>query len=215
MDIELKNISVSFDGKPVLRDLSFKLNESVFYVVRGHSGCGKSTLLRLLVRLSEPDSGQILFSRSLSVTELRRKVHLLPQLPMMFEGTVMDNLLKPFSFGSYKGEAPDEQHCLQLLSDFFPEGIEPNKKAADLSQGQKQRVALCRTLLLNPEVLLCDEPAAALDSDSRIIVDKAIERYFKSESGKTVVYISHHDELHINCECRNLKMKDGKLKEEL
>ena len=212
MNIELNNISLSFESKEVIKDLSFRFEEGNFYIIKGPSGCGKSTLLRLLARLAEPDSGEIKFSESLDVTELRRKVHLLTQLPMMFEGTIKENLLKPFSFGKYLAESPSQEDCENQLKELFPEGISSDETGANLSQGQKQRVALCRTLLIKPQVLLCDEPAASLDNESRKIVDRAIEKFFTAEPGRSVIYISHHDELHIDCESRLISMEDGSFK---
>ena len=213
MNLELNSISLSFDSKEVIRDLSWTFKEGGFYVIKGPSGCGKSTLLRLLAKLTEPDSGSVSCSESLEVTKYRRKIHLLTQLPMMFEGTVEENLLKPFSFGEYLSEAPEKQEYENLINKLFPEGISLLENGRNLSQGQKQRVALCRTLLIKPEILLCDEPAASLDKESRKIVDQAIGDFFTSGSGKTVIYISHHDELHSDCETQTLEMAEGRLRE--
>jgi putative ABC transport system ATP-binding protein len=213
LDIELNSISLAFESKEVIRELSYKFKEGDFYIIKGPSGCGKSTLLRLLSRLTEPDSGTINFSENLKVTELRRRIHLLTQLPMMFEGTIEENLLKPYSFGEYTAAAPDKDIYEKLLKELFPEGISLDETGGNLSQGQKQRVALCRTLLINPQVLLCDEPAASLDNDSRRIVDKAIEKFFNSEPDKTVIYISHHDQLHIDCDSKVIDMDQGCFKE--
>ena len=211
MDIELQNISLSFSDKKVIQNLSFKFESGYFYLIKGPSGCGKSTLLRVLSKLVQLDAGKVNYEEALPVTELRRKIHLLTQLPMMFEGSVEDNILMPFTISPFNESLPEKGKYQPFVDKLFPEGLDLTQNAQSLSQGQKQRVALCRTLLINPDVLLCDEPAASLDAKSREIVDASIEDFYKSSKGKMVIYISHHDELYVNCSVTKLNMEAGKL----
>jgi putative ABC transport system ATP-binding protein len=215
LNIELKNIGLTFDSKRVLDQLSWIFSKGNFYLLKGPSGCGKSSLLRLLSSLSDPHEGEVIFDKSQSILELRRSIHYLTQLPLMFPGTVEENLLKPFSFPPYLEESPSIEKCQKIIDELFPEGLDLSVKAEKLSQGQKQRVALCRTLLINPQVLLCDEPAASLDAESRKIVDKAIGRFFHSSADKMVVYVSHHDEIHVGCDYQILQLINNKLEKKL
>ena len=197
MKINLKNISQSFDGKELFAHLQYCFEPGNMYLLKGDSGSGKSTLLKILAQLIEPQSGQIDFEgyEDFSILELRRKVQYLPQLPVIFEGTIEDNLLKPFSFAPYHKSRPKKEVYSAQLSTLFPNGLSLDKDAQKLSQGEKQRVALARILLLKPEVLLCDEPAASLDPESRKLVDQSIGDYHRENPNSIVIYISHHDEV--------------------
>ena len=194
MEILIQELTHFFDGKKLFDSLSFSFQGGKFYFLRGSSGSGKSTLLKMLVNLCKPDKGNIQFSEKLEVINLRCKVQLLPQLPVIIPGTVQDNLIWPFTLPLNKEKMPDRKTLENLCTRFFPEGMTLNKEAGNLSQGQKQRLAVARVLLLDPEVLLCDEPTSALDENSRRIVDEGIRDFFLSNSQKMVIYISHHKE---------------------
>jgi putative ABC transport system ATP-binding protein len=138
----------------------------------GPSGSGKSTLLRLLNRLADPDEGSVRFHgtdvRELDPLELRRRVGLVPQLPAPIAGTVADNVC----FGPrLHGEQVDPEPPLRLA------GLDPSfadRDASRLSVGEQQRVMLARALALEPEVLLLDEPTAALDEDAKRAVEETL-----------------------------------------
>lgn len=194
MEIHLKDLSHSFDDQQIFDGLSFTFEEGNFYLLKGDSGCGKSTLLKMMVKLQQPQSGTISYSTEAPITELRRKAQLLPQLPVIFSGSVLENLMVPYSLPAYKDMKPALAQIDDLLEKLFPEGINKEKDATTLSQGQKQRLAVGRVLLLEPEVMLCDEPTSALDSTSRKIVDDCINQFFIDKPNRLVVYISHHDD---------------------
>jgi putative ABC transport system ATP-binding protein len=157
------------EGRPVeiLRGLTLAVPVNELTAVVGPSGGGKSTLLRLLNRLEEPDGGRILLFGeeigNIAPLVLRRRVGLVPQKPFMFEGSVLDNLQRPFRLREEPPPAGDSETLLSVLAlcRLDPE-LQP-RDARSLSLGQQQRVALARTLLPGPEVLLLDEPTSALD----------------------------------------------------
>jgi putative ABC transport system ATP-binding protein len=168
---ELSGVSASRGGRPVLRDLSLTVEPGATAVL-GPSGAGKSTLLRLLNRLADPDAGTIRFRgedvRSLDPLELRRRAVLVPQMPAPLPGTVAENVC----YGpGLRGEAVDPSRPLELagLDASFAE-----RDASKLSVGEQQRVMLARALALEPEVLLLDEPTAALDERSKEGVERAL-----------------------------------------
>ena len=191
MKISVKNISLSLSDKKIFDSLSYNFEPGSFYVIKGESGCGKTTLLKCVSTLLEVEEGTIEYSLDLPITELRRKIQYLPQLPVIFPGTVKENLLMPFSFKPYSLEAPSEDELKKQMDALFSEKIDLEKDASKLSQGEKQRLALCRALMIKPDVLLCDEPTASLDSKSRKVVEEKIENFAKSGS-KIVIFISHH-----------------------
>jgi putative ABC transport system ATP-binding protein len=155
----------------VLRDLSLAIEHGSTAVL-GPSGSGKSTLLRLLNRLADPEEGRVRFHgddvRELDPLELRRRAVLVPQLPSPLPGSVADNV----RWGpALRGDEVDALRPLELA------GLDPSyadRDAARLSVGEQQRVMLARALALDPEVLLLDEPTAALDDRSKRGVEETL-----------------------------------------
>jgi putative ABC transport system ATP-binding protein len=151
----------------VLRDVDLTLQAGRITVVIGPSGGGKSTLVRLLNRLEEPSSGQVLLNgrdiRLYDPLQLRRQVALVAQKPFVFSGTVLDNLQRPFSFQGRTPPTADDPQLLELLTLCQLSTDWLQRDARSLSVGQQQRLCLARSLVTGPEVLLLDEPTSALD----------------------------------------------------
>ncbi|MGH3994575.1 MAG: ABC transporter ATP-binding protein, partial [Pseudonocardiaceae bacterium] len=152
------------------------------------SGSGKSTLLRLLNRLSDPDAGTVRFRgedvRLLDPLELRRRAVLVPQLPAPLPGTVAENV----RYGpGLMGREVDPLALLEMagLNEGFAE-----RDAGRLSVGEQQRMMFARALALEPEVLLLDEPSAALDPRQRERLWEFILRL--AGEGTAVIYATHH-----------------------
>src|SRR5699024_6092113 len=145
----------------------------------GQSGSGKSTLLRLLNNLDDPASGNILFEdkelSSISPQELRKKVVMVPQNPVMFNGTIRDNLLIRLQLSGEKDVADDK---LNEILDLLWLDKELDTEASDLSGGEAQRVALGRVLLMEKaEVYLLDEPSSDLDDST---TDHVMKQFIKT-----------------------------------
>ena len=192
------------NGTPLLREASFSLSRGETLVLVGPSGAGKSTLLRLANRLDECTQGEIsVLGRDLKawpVLELRRRVALVFQEPNLLGLTVRENLLLPFAYrngpltGLKARKIPVlEARLAPALEEF---GLEPGmleRREGDLSGGQKQRVCLARALMGDPEILLLDEPTAALDPPTANMVLKRL-RERVVEGGLTVVLGTHRIE---------------------
>jgi len=194
--IEFSRVSFSFgQGPSLFQDVSLKVLSGSFCLIQGPSGSGKSTLLRLINRLEEPSAGQIFFKDrpliSFHPPRLRRSILFIQQTPTVFDGTVRDNLLLPFTFKNNRDLVrPGEAELKKLLEDFLLQGLSLDDHAQTLSGGQLQRLCFIRGLLLQPEVLLLDEPTSALDSESAEIVESVTRRLI-IESGLTVILVSH------------------------
>ncbi|MRI34418.1 ABC transporter ATP-binding protein [Endozoicomonas sp. OPT23] len=190
-DLECRGINKSFGQFQAVNDVSFSIPAGSFFSILGPSGCGKTSLLRMLAGFSEPDSGEILI-KGKSVKGIppnKRPVNMVFQhlalFPMMNVG---DNIA--YGLKRRKVSAQEQQRRVaDVLERIGLPGIE--KKSIDqLSGGQKQRVAIARCLILEPALLLLDEPLGALDLKLREqmkIELKTLQQTF----GTTFVYITH------------------------
>ena len=217
------NITLSFnEGKQIL-SASGAVEEGQILAITGPSGAGKSTLLRILCRLIAPETGEILLqgedAKFFSPQEWRRRVHYLPQKAALFEGSVERNLQKPFDIVSvsrvmsYDGETA--LHLLTALG-LATEMLQQN--AGTLSGGEAARVALIRAILLKPQVLLLDEPTAALDDRSRIQVMCMLRQWLEEAPSRAIILVSHNqDDLNELPKLRELKLgtEQGEISNEL
>ncbi len=190
----LENVTQERGGRVVLAGVTVHLAKGGFTALIGPSGAGKTSLLRLLNRLDDPTSGVVHFlGRPLidyPVREMRRRVGFVFQTPAMFPGTVADNLAVVATL-SDKATAPrtsapiaEVLRLAELGADFA------DRTAADLSGGEKQRVALARALMTGPEVLLLDEPTAALDPEVAEHLMDTLRR-LRESTGLTIMMVTH------------------------
>ena len=176
--------------------------------ILGPSGCGKSTLLRLLNRLADPDEGVVRFRggdvRELDPLELRRRVVLVPQLPAPVPGSVAENVV----YGpSLQGRDVDVDQPLLLA------GLDPSfrgRDAAKLSVGEQQRLMLARALALEPEVLLLDEPTAALDERAKAGVEQTL-RELADRADLSMVLVTHDRPQAERLAGRIVRMEEGRV----
>jgi len=188
--LEARELVVLREGRRIVDGASILVRAGEAVAIQGASGSGKSTLARALATLIEPDAGTVLLdgrdAREIAPTQFRTRVAFLAQQPAMFAGTVRDNLeAGPALHGKSLGDAQARELIVAVGLD---ESILP-REAATLSGGERQRVALARALANASEVLLLDEPTAALDPDAgeRIV---ALLRAL-SVRGLSVVMITH------------------------
>ncbi len=210
----LKDVTFSYeDGRPIFKNMNLDIPPNALIVIKGESGAGKSTLLKLLNRFCDPGQSNIYFhDRSLKdyhVDKLRSKVIYLPQLPVMIEGTIEDNLKLPFSFHSHKEKTYRVEKAMEWLS-YFQLHAPLHSEALKLSIGQRQRVALVRSLLLKPEVLLMDEPCSALDPKNKKLIEHKIES-LTAESRLTIVMATHSEVTFTGAHYSLYKLKDERL----
>ncbi len=182
MDIEFNKVNKTFISEKeitnVLKDISFKVNQGEIVAIVGPSGCGKTTLLNLISGLIKPDDGNIL---------IHGKIGYMFQKDNLFEWR---NVYKNITLGleinkkeinKSKIDEILKKYGLYEFKEYYPK---------QLSGGMRQRVALIRTLILNPDILLLDEPFSSLDYQSKIIVQEDIYKIIK-ESKKTTLIVTH------------------------
>ena len=216
--IEFSNVTFAFPNADTLfKDLSLKITAGSFNLIRGPSGSGKSTFLRLINRLEEPSSGHLLFNgRQLAAYKpagLRRAILYIQQMPTAVDMTVRGNLRRAFAFKNNRHRPPPHDEALRThLNDFLLNDVSLEANAQTLSVGQLQRLCLIRGLLLNPKVLMLDEPASALDEASGRIVEETAERLCAA-SGLTVLMVSHRRFEPQRVKGRVLQILNGHLEE--
>ena len=192
--VSVKDLSLSFGQVQVLESLNLDVHQGEFIVLLGPSGCGKSTVLRLLVALVAPDAGQVeVDGRPLpahDIEALRRRIGyviqdggLFPHLTAAGNVTLMARHL-----GWDAARTAARLEALRALTRFPADGL--TRYPNELSGGQVQRVAIMRALLLDPEVLLLDEPLSALDPLVRSELRDDLRGIFRS-LGKTVIVVTH------------------------
>lgn len=157
----------------------------------GESGSGKTTLLKLLNRMISQTEGKILFNNqeitSIDPVELRRRIVMLPQSPVIFKGNVRENLITGLKF-SQKPIPDDNKLAEALRIVYLNKSLE--EMPDNFSGGEKQRLCLARVLLMDPDVLLLDEPSSALDENMQFNIISQLSNFIKSNK-KTVVMVTH------------------------
>lgn len=193
--ITLERVGIAHAGRPVLAGLDLSIPRGAFCAILGTSGVGKSTLADLLVRQLDPDSGRVLIDghdlRDLRISDLRRSVILVDQSPHLFNDTIGANIgfAKPEATGEDIMDAAQLAGLGPLLAR-LPDGLDTRagERGLALSAGERQRVALARALLRKPQVLILDEPTAALDSETERQVALALRRALPDA---TIIAITH------------------------
>jgi len=194
--IQLKKVNFSYvEDFPVLNDVSLSIQKGSTTAIVGSTGSGKSTLIKLLLRLYDVDSGQIMFDeadiKDIEVHSLRKNIGLVSQDIFLFEGTVFDNI----AYGNLDATEEEIWQAAKLSeSDEFI-NLLPNKKETvvgergqKLSGGQRQRISIARAILKNPEILILDEATSAVDNETEAAIQRSLDTL---KDGRTVVAIAH------------------------
>ena len=196
-EVEFENVSFSFaPGSPeVLKNVNLHIPQGTFIGVVGQSGSGKSTLMKLLPRLYSPTKGRILVDRydidKVELYSLRRQIGIVPQDPLLFSGTISENIALTNPEAS--SDAIVQAARIAAAHDFImelPNGYSTSvgERGSSLSGGQRQRIAIARTLLSNPRLLVMDEATSALDYDTERQVCDNLRESLKDSS---VFFITH------------------------
>jgi ABC-type bacteriocin/lantibiotic exporter with double-glycine peptidase domain len=191
--LEGKNIHFQYGDEVIFDQFNFKINKGDRIVLRGDSGSGKTTLFRLILGFESLQQGEILFKGNTlkepkTIRDLRKNSAWLPQDLNIGTGSVNEVILFPFTFQAHRKSQPDQSQIESTLRDL---GLNPDeillKSYSDLSTGQRQRVGLAISVLLNQPFILLDEPTSALDRESK---SKAADLLL-NQNDRTVLSTSH------------------------
>lgn len=195
--IEINNISKSFDGKEVLRDISATFHQGKCNMIIGASGTGKSVLLKCIVGLIEPDSGAVFYNeRNFTSGNFNLKTDIRREIGMLFQGgalfdskNVEKNVQFPLDILSNLSAAEKIDRVNFVLERVGLEGTN-TKMPSELSGGMKKRVGIARAIVNNSKYLFCDEPNSGLDPQTSILIDELIHE-ITDEYNITTVVVSH------------------------
>ncbi len=196
--IKFDNVTFAYPTRPavtIFNGLTFEIPSGTNVCIVGPSGGGKSTVSSLLLRFYDPTSGTITINgmdiSKTNVKSLRRRIGMVSQEPVLFSGTVAENIAygRPHATRAEVIQAAQRANC-QFISD-FPHGLETQvgARGAQLSGGQKQRIAIARALLKDPDILILDEATSALDAESETLVNAALAELLKGRN--TTISIAH------------------------
>lgn len=201
--IEMQTASISYNGKPVLKDLDLSISEKSVTGIIGPSGSGKSTLLRTFCRMNDrvlgfhvegriQIGGNDIYAKGMDAYHLRRKVGMVFQSPCMFPKSIYENVIF-----ALKRLCPHLKNDFADLAEktlrevFLWEEVKDrlHKPASILSLGQQQRLAIVRSLIIQPEILLMDEPTSSLDPTSSLVIEELIAQL---KTRHTIVLVTHN-----------------------
>lgn len=211
--IDLKNISVAFDGEQILKNINLYIRDGEFITFLGPSGCGKTTTLRIIAGFLEPDEGDVIFDgkKINGVPPHKRKVNTIFQRYALFPHL---NVAENIAFGLKLKKMPKdkiEKKVSEMLSLVNLKGFE-HRNINSLSGGQQQRVAIARALAVDPKVLLLDEPLGALDLKLRKDMQVELKKIQQS-LGITFIYVTHDQEEALSMSDTIVVMDSGKIQQ--
>ena len=197
MLLEIKNLTKKYGKKVVLNKIELKINEGDFVSIVGPSGSGKSTLLNILSLISDQTSGtyyflgesnEIILSNYNYLMNCRKKIGIMSDLSELIPDlTIKDNILLPGYINNSLNQANNIYKELISLTSIVDLQSE---KPINLSSGERQRVLLCRALVLNPEILIADEPTSNLDESNALNLIEYLA-YLNNKNKITIVIATH------------------------
>lgn len=224
--IKIDGLSFYYQQKSVLKKLGGEFEEKAITTIIGPSGVGKSTFLMVLNRLYEsiPNcriegkvemklNGRFIDIHSLPLTTLRKKVGMVFQVPNPLPMSVFKNVAFPLKLSGIKDRKYIEEKVEQVLKDAFlwnevKERL--NDSALQLSGGQQQRLCIARAMIMQPEVLLLDEPTSSLDMEAALKIEELLESI---KQRCTLIIVSHYADLTRRISDHVLTLKDGRFKD--
>jgi len=196
-DIEFDNVSFAYQNQPIyaLQNVNFTMPNKTMTAIVGHSGCGKTTITKMIMRYADPQNGTVKIGgvniQNMTPEDLMKNISVVFQDVYLFDDTIINNIrmAKPNATDNEVEDAANSAYCHEFITR-LPNGY--NTKIGDiggsLSGGERQRISIARAILKNAPIVILDEPTAALDTESEVAVQSAIDKLVEN---KTVIVIAH------------------------
>ena len=198
--------------KDILEIEHLEIYKGEITCIVGRSGGGKSTFLKLLNNMISPEKGNIKFKgkniEEYNPIKLRREILMLPQNPVIFSGSIRDNFSITLQYNDL--DLQDDKKYNNLLQKVGLSNQSLDSSAEKLSGGEKQRLALARILLLDPDTLLLDEPSSALDEETEELIIDMVVDFINGKNG-TLVMVTHSKEIAKRYADRIITINEGSL----
>lgn len=208
--LETDSLTRVIDGEQIVDSVSMQVQTSDVVAIIGPSGAGKSSFLRLLNRLDEPTEGTVYLDgtdyREVEPQELRRRIGLIPQDPALSRGTISENV----ALGARIRDEPVNRERVTALLERMGLGGYEDRPVDDLSGGEQQRVSIARTVYIDPEVLLLDEPTSHLDSATEERIEELLAELIRDDN-LTCILVTHDTAQAQRLGDRIVKMVDGRI----
>ncbi len=219
-DIEFRDVTVRFDGRNALDHASFTIRQGESVGLTGRTGSGKTLIVNLLIRMIDPDDGQILINgidhRRYPIEVLRRHIGLVPQEPFLFSDTIEDNIAYGIPEAPKDVLTPKVRRAAtitQLVGDVdeFPRGFATSlgERGVTLSGGQRQRTAMARAIIKDPTVLILDDALSAVDTQTEASI---LEGLIEVQRDRTTIIVAHRVSAFQNCDTIHV-LEDGRIVE--
>ncbi|MFW6268942.1 MAG: ABC transporter ATP-binding protein [Bacillota bacterium] len=215
--VEFKNVEFTYDQEKILRNVNFKAEKNQTIALVGPSGAGKTTIVRLIPRLYELDSGEILIDginvKDYDIEELRNSIAMVMQEDFLFSTSVAENIAygKPDASQEEIIECAKKANAHQFISEELSDGYETQvgQRGVKLSGGQRQRISIARAFLKDPKILILDEATSSVDLETEELIQEAIDEV---THGRTTFIIAHRLATIINAD-EILFIQDGQILE--
>ncbi len=187
MNLKLENVYKEYTGVRVLDIDNLEFAEGKIYVILGSNGSGKSTLINCIAGLNSISGGSILYNKELMNNKIRNNISIMVQKPYLFDDTSLNNVVSGLKYRKFNTNKICKR--LEKYLSFFDISELKNKKSKWLSGGERAKIALLRTAILETELTFLDEPTASMDIESTIKAEVLIKSM--SDEKRTVVIITH------------------------
>jgi ATP-binding cassette subfamily B protein len=218
-DIVFEDVSFAYspDARPALRDVGLHLRAGETVALVGHTGSGKSTIAKLVSRFYDPSDGRVLLDghdlRHVTLTSLRQQLGVVPQEPFLFAGTIRDNVrfARPDASDADVDEAVERVGLTDMI-ERLPEGLDTavHERGISLSAGERQLIALARTFVARPRVIVLDEATSNLDLMSERKVEEGLDALLE---GRTAIILAHRLSTAVRAD-RVVVVDDGRIVED-
>ncbi|MEG1106911.1 MAG: dipeptide/oligopeptide/nickel ABC transporter ATP-binding protein, partial [Eubacterium sp.] len=224
MLLNVKNLNKSYKTQAILNDINFEIEQNEIFGLVGESGCGKSTLARLIARFEKPSAGEILYKeenvhhlKKETLKKFRRNCQMIFQdnLSSLDPSMKMMAALKEPLNNNYKMKETEKEAKIRALMEkvYLNEDI-LSRVPICISGGERQRINICRALMMSPELMICDEITSSLDVITQNRLLKLL-KLLNQEMGMTILFISHDIDAVKSISDRVMVMEKGKMVEML